>query len=704
MMLPKQPKIDVGDSTLMALLHQLQSGELQVPRFQRDFVWSVKKTRDLLDSMYKEFPIGTFFLWRAPTDLPYLCRPLDELDLPAPKPNSPTSYILDGQQRLISLYVTIVGLKYRSRDYGRICLDLDAATRFDRNHEEDQQEDIFVYRTPDNERYVRVCDLVHDTRHLEIYDKLQDMRKAAFIKGRQIFMAYPFSVVWIQEQELADAIVIFQRINQGGKRLSRYDLVCANIWAEDFDFRKKVADLNERFSKGGFGRLDENVYTQTFSLAISDRCTTAAELAMDTKAIRNIWDRVVQAIELAIDFVSTNFGVKRFEFLPYRGLLVVIAYYFFHRSSSALSAEERQAIWSWFWQVALSERYGSTSPSRMAEDALKLRQLLDGKHVVFNYPSLVTPESVASTKMSSTSSALRNAFICMLALRKPLNLKDGSEVNLASPFFSDLKHAERHHVFPVAYLATKREANAVHLVPNFLFIPADLNKEIRCQPPARYLASFRAANPGFRMAAESHLLPVDDNSPVWRNDYDEFLLVRAEMIAKELNSLAGAEELWKQPVLLSEKDIPTLVTSVERRLRDFIDHRLSIGMGPNYWVRAMPGDVITEVKSKIATHLGHNPAEKESNFQSGRARLDFCDLSQYERIIMKNWEAFSGYFLSKARLSDHMRAYCDLRNAIAHSRKPNQVELMNGSAALLWLQGILDRYDRETGESDEIPE
>ena len=71
------PRIDVHQKSLPTLLNMMSSGALQIPRFQRDFVWSLPKTRALLDSIYKEFPIGTFFLWKAPMDAPHLSRPLD---------------------------------------------------------------------------------------------------------------------------------------------------------------------------------------------------------------------------------------------------------------------------------------------------------------------------------------------------------------------------------------------------------------------------------------------------------------------------------------------------------------------------------------------------------------------------------------------------------------------------------------------------
>lgn len=691
------PKIDVQQRRLSELLYEMQQGKLQVPRFQRNFVWPVAKTRALLDSMYKEFPIGTFFLWRAPQGSPPLSRPLEEVGIPAAPQDSEVAYILDGQQRLTSLYVTIKGRKLGHRDYGRICIDLETASRYEESSEEGFDESIFVYRKPDNSRYVAVTDLVGDN-HLSIFNGIPETWKPAFNKAYNLFITYPFSVVWIREQQLGDAVTIFQRINQAGKRLSRYDLVCANVWREDFDFRKSVAQLNQQFSQQGFGVLHETIYTQTFAMVLLDRCTTAAELSLSTDQIIEVWDRAVRAVKLAVEFVRTNLGVVRSDHLPYRGILVVLAYYFFHAPSSALSAADRRTLWQWFWQVTLSERYSSTSPSRMAEDARELRAAARGEEVTIAFPSRVTSDSVARTKMTTTSSALRNAFVCMLALRQPRDLKDGSPVNLGDGFFSNLKKAERHHVFPVGYIRNRGWSVAsVNLLPNFCFIPADLNREIGSQAPADYLSQYREANSEFAVAAASHLLPVGPDAAVWDNDFQAFLKERAHLIAVELNRLADSP-LEPLPARVVGSILADRVDALEVRLRDFIDARLSAVTGPYYWRHTMPGDVIVAVRDLIGEHLSRHPYDDQSMFASGRRKLDFCDVSHYEKIVLKNWSVFGEIFQRKDEFQRHMASYRILRNAVQHNREPSDIERLLGEAAMTWLERILNRYDEEAAE------
>ena len=89
--------------TIRKLIERISSGDIRVPAFQRGFVWTPDQVAFLLDSIYKEFPIGTVFLWQTDTRLKSE-RNLGQYELPEPKRDYPVNYVLDGQQRLTSLF------------------------------------------------------------------------------------------------------------------------------------------------------------------------------------------------------------------------------------------------------------------------------------------------------------------------------------------------------------------------------------------------------------------------------------------------------------------------------------------------------------------------------------------------------------------------------------------------------------------------
>lgn len=94
------------------LLSDIEKGEIKIPQFQRDFVWSVQKSAGLIDSIVKGYPIGTFIFW-ATKDRLRSVRNLGNVELPPAKEGEVVSFVLDGQQRLTSIFATLKGLKVK---------------------------------------------------------------------------------------------------------------------------------------------------------------------------------------------------------------------------------------------------------------------------------------------------------------------------------------------------------------------------------------------------------------------------------------------------------------------------------------------------------------------------------------------------------------------------------------------------------------
>ena len=119
----------------------IDTGKIRIPQFQRDFVWSKQQTAKLIDSIIKGFPIGTFILWET-TDSMRSYRNIGNADLPEPRPGDRVQYVLDGQQRITSLYAVQKGLiqtlDNKEIDYKDICINLDV------DPEEDPDGEIIV--------------------------------------------------------------------------------------------------------------------------------------------------------------------------------------------------------------------------------------------------------------------------------------------------------------------------------------------------------------------------------------------------------------------------------------------------------------------------------------------------------------------------------------------------------------------------------
>ena len=206
-------------------MNDIENGRVRLPPFQREFVWTPAKVIELMDSIYKGFPIGSFFYWKADRKYVTLFRDIKSLSLPSPAPDKELFFILDGQQRLTSIWATFKGSIINDEDYSRICLVLDAAGAYEGGDlEARRQIKVFKETEADNVIFISLHDILSDNvgTYDAIRDPLQPEKKQTLTKARERFRSSPFSVVKVFDLELDDAVEVFQRINQGGKRLTRF--------------------------------------------------------------------------------------------------------------------------------------------------------------------------------------------------------------------------------------------------------------------------------------------------------------------------------------------------------------------------------------------------------------------------------------------------------------------------------------------------
>jgi hypothetical protein len=363
-------KIEVKPSTLNNLVVAVEQGDYRIPQFQREYVWEKSKVVELFDSIYKEYPIGSFFLWKADRKNNNLFRHSIELNIPPIKDDDDVSFILDGQQRITSLYVTLKGMTVSNTDYSRICLDVQA--------------EKFTYRESDNKRFFRVADIWGEDA-LKIGRQVAESFRDAFERCYRLLRTYPISIVEVRDQDLTAVCSIFQRINQGGKRLDRFDLIAAMTFTPDFDLREKFKeDIVGRLKDKKFGDISPAIVTQLMALVKKGACTQRVEYSLTASEIKEMWKQVVDAIMLAAETLRRNVGVQNAQYLPYDALLTLLAYFYAKSGKRTLTEEQIEWVKKWFWRASFSLHYGSGGPTKMGQDKELFDLLIGGKYPPFN--------------------------------------------------------------------------------------------------------------------------------------------------------------------------------------------------------------------------------------------------------------------------------------------------------------------------------
>ncbi len=636
--------------------------------------------------MVKEYPIGTLFLWEAPAEYNHFLRDSEELKQPPLEKHKNYTLILDGQQRLTSLYAVINGLTVDDEDFGRLVIDLSV--------EDSHEHEIFSFRKPDNRRWVSVKDLL-GPNPIGIYESVSQQEfKPRFERYRSLLMNYPFSVIEVRNMKIGETVEIFERINQQGKRLSRYDLIAASIMTEAFDLREKTEkDLLEKLPVE-FCMLSETNIPQALSLNIRNSTEFQVQMNLKTEDIQAAWSKTIESLLLSIEFVRERYRAIRLEFVPYEAMLPVLQHWFFlTEDRKILSRKHLEQIDSWFWQAAFGNRYSGASQTAMTNDATAFREFINSQ-TEFGLPLTVSERALADGSMGATTSAVRNGILCLLNLQQPRRFDTGEEFQVVGPDYERFTRAENHHIFPSGFLKMQGfMTKDVHRIPNFCFIPADLNRKIGDSSPSQYMDDIRQklGEHRFREVMRSHLIPVGKDSGIWSDDYQLFLKQRSTLLLEEIQYLSGAR------VRLGEEQRNPAIDIVETALRDTIHNSLFTAEGAAYWKENVEsvggGKIHSNIQKRIDDHILKNPGNSLEDYKRDlRARWDFADVSDYLGIIenKKNWIHFAKIFPSKGVAQRNLADFHEFRNLVKHNREVDDINEHRGKAAILWLSDVLD--------------
>jgi hypothetical protein len=692
--MPQPEPIDPGKYNFLTLMNDIENGRVRLPPFQREFVWSPSKVIELMDSIYKGFPIGSFFYWKANRKYVTLFRDITSLHLPSPAIDQELFFILDGQQRLTSIWATFKGRVINDENYGQICLDIEAAAKYEEGDPDARREiTVFEETDPDNVRFISLHDILAE--NMAAYDAIRDPlsaeKRQTLSKARDRFRNYPFSVVKVFNLELEDAVEVFQRINQGGKRLTRFELVAANCWSETFDLAKSVRDFNERVrERTDFGMVEPITFVQAMSLVAFGQCKTEHELRLKGKQVQELWPRVSKAMGDAIDWMRDSYGVIRRDMLPYDAMLAVLACYFTEHGTN-VPIEHKTWIDRWFWRSAFSERYAQSQNTQMSNDVKAVLELIGGKLELPNYHLTVSKEDIRVMRINRSSGAARNAILCILAHARPKHFVTDADISLSKDHFSDTKDPNAHHIFPKNFLrkGLKRYVKEVHLLPNFCFIPADLNNKIKDRPPSDYFKEFKRGSGDdarFEGALRSHLIPAGPDSAIWNDDYDAFLKQRTDLIWAEILKAVGDGDIYDSGAAVPRDQARLAVDEIEVKLRRVTHDVLHSGLGGDYWKTAVPGDLQAKIKERINER---NRLKVVTRIDDPIIRLQYADIMDLHKIIDKNWNLFKVRFDSREILKTHFLALKNYRNPLGHVRDIDVVEQKQGEAAIVWFRRTL---------------
>lgn len=537
------------------VISKIKDGTIKIPQFQREFVWTKEKSAKLIDSILKGYPIGTFILWKTREQLRTV-RDIGSVKLPPTPEGDYAEQVLDGQQRLTSLYAAVHGLRIERSsgakdDFASICIDLDA--------EIDTETPVALHAEPpdaEENRYVRLVDVLEED--FDYLSQLSKKRREQLRAYSQRIKQYRFSIILIQDAPIDVATEIFTRINVTGKPLSLYEIMVAKTYdhKSGFDLAQKYAELMEELKSIGYETLPSAAVLQLSSLLICGEARKKDILRLPTQNFRDTWPRVVDSIKSACEYFRNTYRLPASKLLPYGSLIIPFAAFF---DAHPDKPNGQRATWlrELFWRISLTGRYTSAVETKLAQDYRKVLEISEGNEPEYD-PSFavdVSPEAINIRGTFRSSGSFIKAILCLLSYQQPRSFDDDGVVRIANDWLKQANSKNYHHFFPKAALKTEGyEPWFINHIANITIVDDFLNKrKIKTRWPSDYMEEFSEHNDNLESTMKTHLIDMDEG--VWDDDYERFHKARCKAISKKLKAKIKHRLIDETGSAIMENDI-----------------------------------------------------------------------------------------------------------------------------------------------------
>lgn len=527
MELPKPTK-----NNYTTLINDIKNGELKIPQFQRDFVWTLQRSAELLDSVVKGYPIGTFIFWQTRERLRSV-RELGNAQLPPAQEGEMVSFVLDGQQRLTSLFAALQGLEIARKngehtDFSEIYIDLNAG-------ESDTIVTTDIAELPEENR-IRLTDLLYGG--LTTLAAFPQEHHAKLEEYKHRIETYDFPIIEVRNVQIDVATEIFTRINVGGKPLTVFEIMVAKTYDETlgFDLSEKYSELINRLAQISYQTISDQTILQLIALILRKDCKRQTILNLNKDAFINTWPAAIDSVEKAIEHFRNVMRIPVSQLLPYLNLVVPFAYFFYHNGNQQPSTKQKAKLADFFWRCSLGGRYSSSVESKLAQDVNRIERIVNGESPDYDWGIDVSPTFLVENGGFTVSRSFIKAILCIMTYQRPLSFNDNGIVNISNDWLQRANSRNYHHFFPRAFLKKKgvSEDEANNIV-NITIVDDYLNKrEIGARSPSNYMTEFKESNPGFTRTMETHLIGDLKEFGILDDDYKTFIQKRSRAISRQL--------------------------------------------------------------------------------------------------------------------------------------------------------------------------
>jgi hypothetical protein len=515
------------------IVSELHRGGLKLPEIQRNYVWRKPQVAQLLDSIYKGYPVGSILLWDTGDGV--VLREMAS-NVGGSKPDFLPKIVLDGQQRITSLGKVF---DPKSPKQDRVLFNVIT-----------EAFEGYSPRNAADPRWIDVTEiLVGGRSELDVLDRLveekaldgsdKETRNLIHDKLKRItaIRKFQFPVEIIRDDDLEVVTEVFIRINSGGTRLREAELALARMaWRIPGIVVKNMQATEEACEERGFD-IDSRFLMRAL-IAVATGQSRFRDLkafwSRPAEEIAAAWKKTESAVRLALDFVEGNVGIPGSALLPSHFTLFPVVAVF--SSGGSLSQEQEKTLQRWFLLANAFSRYVGSPETTLNQDLSALGQgygniqlLMDHLTQDLRGQPKVRPDDLARAGMGSPFFPL--AYLAVI--------RNGATdwfrgIKIRRENFADDQNIEYHHIFP-RKLLNQRGADRYlrDEMANIAFLGERANRRIRASEPKDYLLPIKQQAPE---RLEAQFVPLDQ--ALWSLDrFEDFLEARRNLLAEAMNRI-----------------------------------------------------------------------------------------------------------------------------------------------------------------------
>ncbi|WP_084435805.1 DUF262 domain-containing protein [Desulfomicrobium escambiense] len=669
--------------TVEQIIHSVEKEDFLLPDFQRGYVWKSGQVEKYFKSLYKKYPTGSLIMWSAPKQ--YIKK---EFNL-----NNESNLILDGQQRVTTLYLTLTGKRphwiLSNNEVPKLYFDLETEEfKIIKKYDKIKHRQMLCIREIYNNDVDTIIESSHDPDLFSLYpDKI--------IRLKEI-LNYKYYISIVDEPDVREVVDMFNSLNSEGTRLSETDLAMAIMVITWPSAKSEIARLVDKYKAIDF-EFDKEFIVRCLNII-------ACEKAKYTELKNTSSSKLEQALknlEKALDYIS---GIwRQIAFVANTSLFssthsFMLAAYYLVKNNNKFQTERQRNQCIFYTLVAmLWGRYSGATEATLEKDVRIIRERNSFDQIIKEiaqqrgnriYPTL---DDIKEKGLTTTISKIIKLSILA---NQPHDWFDPS-LPLVSKVGLNTYSIETHHVFSRKLLSRiiptnigTSVATLSNQVGNIAYITSLTNKSISDAGPSLYLPEVSEEE------LNKQYIPTDKN--LWSPDfesYSKFIVSRNKLIQDGVTKFLSS--FYPDFAAETETDNSSTflkIQNFEYKIRKIIS---KIYLKTDFTLKKFFSEQIYDkVILRINLLKKKNPSN-DFDINNIEFLVKNLEMTDYLRIITSdhNWPFFSKVFMDPKTFRERFSKINDLRNRLAHHNDLDLILLKDGEVSFLWFDAIFDKFN-----------